>query len=126
TEIKQHDDELLNEFDKRTINDLFDEKLLLFNHRKELIYSSIDDTPIPISKELLSNLDERNKWIETKDGLYDVVATYVEKNGRVFYGISKAYDTFGYAKLSYLGKVLFISFILIVGIVLLVSLFLAR
>ncbi len=125
-EIKQNDDELLNELDKRTINNLFDEKLLLFNHRKELIYSSIDDTPIPVSKQLLGELNETNKWIETKDGLYDVVATYVENNNRAFYGISKAYDTFGYAKLGYLKRVLIISFSLIVAVVVLVSLFLAK
>ncbi|PKP42468.1 MAG: sensor histidine kinase, partial [Bacteroidetes bacterium HGW-Bacteroidetes-12] len=95
TQIKQTDDELIEALDRLTINDLFDEKLLIFNSGKELIYTSVDDTPVPISKEMLSELNAQNTWIETKDGLYDVIGTYIERNGNTYYGISKAYDTFG-------------------------------
>ena len=101
-QIKQTDKELVEDIDRLTINSLFDEKLLLFNDKKELIYSSLDDTPVPFSTILLSKLSAEENWVEAKDGLYDVVGTYVESNGRVYYGLSKAFDTVGYAKLGYL------------------------
>lgn len=126
SEIKKTDNELIEAIDRLTINDLFDEKLLLFNENKELIYSSVDDTPVPISKEMLSELNSKNQWIEAKDGLYDVVGTYLEKDGKTYYGISKAYDTFGYDKLYFLRNTLLTAFFIITATVLLVSFFLAR
>lgn len=126
SEIKNTDGQLIEKIDRLTINDLFDEKLLLFNDKKELIYSSVDDTPVPISKEILSKLNSKNRWIETKDGYYDVVGTYIEGNGKTFFGISKAYDTFGYSKLFFLRNILIVSFIAITIALLLVSFYLAQ
>lgn len=126
TQIKQIDDELLDGLDQLTINDLYDEKLLIFDNNKTLLYSSIDDTPIPFFKEILSKLDANNKWIETKDGLYDIVGTYIEKNGATYYGISKAYDNYGYSKLRYLKYILTLTFFIISIIILLVSFYLSK
>lgn len=126
TQIKETEAELITEIDQLTIHDLYDERLLLFNSRKELIYSSIDDTPVPFSKELLSKLNAQNKWIETQDGLYDVIGTYVESNKKTYFGISKAYDTFGYSKLRYLKYVLIFTFITISIIVIWVSFYLSK
>ena len=126
TEAKKTDEELIEALDRITINDLYDEKLLLFNSNKELIYSSIDDTPVSISKEMLSELNADNKWIETKEGLYDVIGTYIEKNGNTYFGISKAYDIFGYSKLRYLQYILLFAFVSISVIMLLVSFYLSK
>lgn len=126
TEIKKTDDELIEAIDRLTINDLFDEKLLLFNEQKQLIYSSIDNTPVPISKEMLSELNSKKRWIETKDGLYDVVGTYIEKDGSTYYGISKAYDTFGYSKLYFLRNSLLLAFLVITISVILILYYQAK
>lgn len=126
SEIKKTDEDLIEAIDQLTIHDLFDEKLLLFNDKKELIYSSIDDTPVPISKNMLDGLNSENRWIETKEGLYDVVGTYIEEDGDTYFGISKAYDTFGYNKLYFLRNVLITSFIAITIAVLLISFYLAK
>lgn len=125
-EIKEIDNELIEALDRMTIHELFDEKLLLFNSDRTLIYASIDDTPVMVSKEMLYELGENNKWIETKDGLYDVIGTYVEKNGKTYYGISKAYDTFGYTKLNFLRNVLLFTFFIINALVLLIGIRLAK
>ena len=69
--IKQTDDKLLEEIDLLTIHDLYDEKLLLFNSNKQLIYSSLDD--IPFSKEILEQLTPENKWVEKKENKYDLI-----------------------------------------------------
>ncbi len=126
TEIKKADNELTEAIDRLTINDLYNEKLLIFNYSKELIYSSIDDTPIPYSGEILQKLSADNSWYESKDELYDVVGLYFEMDGRIYYGISKAYDKSGYAKLNYLKYILLASFLIISVAVILTAYFLSK
>jgi signal transduction histidine kinase len=126
TEIQRFDAELMESLDKATIQGFFDEKLLIFNQNKKLIYSSIDDTPISNAETILNRLSEKNNWIETKDGLYDVVGIYFNTRDGHFYGISKAYDTFGYSKLNYLLNVILLTFILITLSVILLSNYLAN
>jgi signal transduction histidine kinase len=111
TAVKIFDKAMLESMDQITINSLYDEKLLIFDEDKKLIYSSIDDTPIPFYKNILDNLSPKKRWIEQKDSLYDVVGIYLVQNGKGFYGISKAYDISGYLTLNYIKKVLIISFI---------------
>ncbi|MBW3545695.1 MAG: hypothetical protein KY428_08890 [Bacteroidetes bacterium] len=45
TEIRGIDEKLVQAMGQITINDLYDEKLLIFDRNKALIYTSIDDTP---------------------------------------------------------------------------------
>jgi signal transduction histidine kinase len=126
TEIQRFDAELMESLDKATIQGFFDEKLLIFNQNKKLIYSSIDDTPISNAETILNRLSEKNNWIETKDGLYDIVGIYFNTRDGHFYGISKAYDTFGYSKLNYLRNVILLTFILITLSVIILSNYLAN
>ncbi len=105
---------------------MYNEKLLIFNSEKELIYSSIDDTPIHYSKSILQLLSPDSEWYESKDELYDVVGLYFEKNGNIYYGISKAYDKFGYSQLNYLKFILLTAFLIISIVVILVSYFLSK
>lgn len=126
SKIKQTDDELVEDLDMLTIHDLYDEKLLLFNSNKQLIYSSLDDIPIPFSKNILEQLTPENKWVETKEGKYDIIGTFVENNEKIFYGISKAYDKYGYSKLHYLGYILIGAFIVIVIVTISISFYLSK
>lgn len=124
--IKDTEGKLIEEIDLLTIHDLYDEKLLLFNSNKKLIYSSIDDIPIHYPERILLQLTPENNWVYTKENLYDIVGAYVESNGKKYYGVSKAYDTFGYSKLSYLRNVLIVTFIIISLILILVSSYLSK
>ncbi len=125
-EVKRNDEELIDELDNLSINGLLDEKLLIFNEKKELIYASIDDTPISNARNLIQGLSAKNPWRETKDGQYDVVAVFVESGGKEYYGISKAYDNFGHAKLQFLTWVLAGAFVLVVLISISISYVFAR
>ncbi len=126
SEIKNADKNLTEAFNRLTIHELLNEKLLIFDHNKELIYSSIDDTPIPYSENILNKLTSQNVWFEGKDNLYDVVGLYFQNAGNTYYGISKALDRFGYSKLNYLKYVLLIAFIIITVIVIFIAYFLSK
>ncbi|WP_290709175.1 histidine kinase dimerization/phospho-acceptor domain-containing protein, partial [Flavihumibacter sp. CACIAM 22H1] len=110
SENKNADWELTSKIDRLTINDLVNEKLLIFNSKKELIYSSIDDTPVQYSRKILENLSAGSEWYEGREKVYDVVGLYFQNEGKVYYGISKAQDLFGFSKLNYLRNILLLSF----------------
>lgn len=126
TEIERNEKELTNALDRININSILNEKLLIFDSNKKLIYSSLDDVPVNYSEELLNQLDERNEWIERKDGLYDVVAIRFMSNESSYYGISKAYDEFGYTKLSTLKTIFISAFLVFTILVVLISIYLAN
>ena len=113
TDVKEMNESIAHAMDRITIHDFYDEKMLIYNNEKKLIYSSIDDLPISISQSILDRLSADNKWIETKEEEYDVIGIHVMSGDGAFYGISKAYDEFGFTKLEYLKLVLIISFIAI-------------
>jgi two-component system sensor histidine kinase ArlS len=105
-EYKELSENLSSIMDKHTIHDFYDEKMLIFNKHKTLIYRSVDDLPISNYEAILNELSPANQWIETKEGKYDIIGVYLENPFNHFYAISKAYDAFGYSKLRYLRNVL--------------------
>ncbi|WP_114751489.1 HAMP domain-containing sensor histidine kinase [Pleomorphovibrio marinus] len=126
TETQRMDSDILQSLEEVSIQKIYDEKLLIYDGNKRLIYESIDDTEIENPEYFLGLLSVDNDWIETKDGRYDVVGIYFQSNNRSYYGISKAYDAFGYTKLEFLRQVLVFTFILISVIVIFVSVYLSR
>jgi signal transduction histidine kinase len=125
TETRDIDESIIQAMDWITIHDFYDEKLLIYDENKSLIYSSIDDLPIMIAPQILEDLSETNKWFETKEGLYDVVGVYLKRGDKVYFGISKAYDAFGYSKLEFLKYTLFITFSVFSLIIVLISSYLS-
>jgi signal transduction histidine kinase len=105
-EYKELSENLSSIMDKHTIHDFYDEKMLIFNKHKSLIYKSVDDLPISNYQKILNELSPANQWVETKEGKYDIIGVYLENSFNHFYAISKAYDAFGYSKLRYLRNVL--------------------
>ncbi len=128
TEIRQVDESIIQAMDRISINEFYDEKLLIFDHSKTLIYSSIDDLQILDEdvNNILKVLTIANPWLETKDDLYDVVGVYVKYNSNTYYGINKAFDESGYSKLDFLRYVLLITFFGISLVVVLIAYYLSR
>lgn len=126
SEIREIESNLVQAMDKIAINEFYDEKLLIFDAGKKLRYTSLDDVAIPYSQDILDKLSPEHPWIETKDGLYDVVGVYVENDNKGYYGISKAFDSFGYAKLRFLKYVMISTFLGISLIIILISYYLAE
>ena len=125
-EYVQMNEDLANTIDELTIHDFYDEKMMLFDAKKSLVFSSIDDLTIADYHAKIDGLSPSNRWIETKENKYDVVGLYYEHNNSSFYALSKAYDAFGYTKLYFLRNTLVALFIAITIVVLVVSLLLSN
>jgi len=125
-EVKQIDHELLQTMDKFTINNLYKEKLLIYDDNKKLIYASLDDTKIQYPENLLKKLGHSSPFIEFEDNRYDVVGVFFEFNNEKYYGIAKAYDEYGLSKLTYLRYVLIVIFGLIAAVILISTFLLSR
>lgn len=125
-EFKQMSMEISDAIDRQRIHDFYDEKMLIFDHHKNLIFSSLDDLSIAQANKILTHLSPSKRWIETKDGDYDLIGVYIEDKKESYYAISKAYDTFGYSKRNFLGKVLIGIWVSTVIIVVFLSLYLSN
>lgn len=125
-EYQEMSETLSQIMDQLAINDFYDEKLLIYDSHKDRVYASVDSLPIANHRQILNELSANNRWIETKDGDYDLIGTYVESNGTHYYAISKAYDKFGYTKLVFLRHTLLVLFVIITIAVVLVTLFISR
>lgn len=126
SEAKQISHDILQSMNKLNINKLFKERTLLFNAKKELIYSSINDTKVKFSSEILKNLSPKIPLLESHEGDTDIVGVYFMFNKEVFYGITKAYDAFGFSKLAFLKNTLFVLFGIISAIILITSFLLSN
>jgi len=126
TEIEKNEQELTEALDRININSILNEKLLIFNDKKELIYSSLDDVSVSYSKQLLEKLSKKNVWIEQKDELFDVIGIHFTSDSQSYYGISKAYDEFGYDKLTKLRYLLVSAFVVFSILVTLLSNYIAN
>lgn len=112
--------------DKQDIHDFYDEKMLIYDNSKKLIFSSIDSLDIAKSQSILDRLSVSENWIETREDGYDLIGVYLENNSKAYYGISKAYDYFGHSKKDFLQNVLSGIFLAIVVVVLLASFYLSN
>ncbi|MGS2740569.1 sensor histidine kinase [Sinomicrobium sp. M5D2P17] len=125
-EVQKVDNEILLSYDRKTIDSMYDEKLFIYNNNKKRIYASLDDTTIPDAETIVNGLSPNTRWIEKKDGTYDVVGIYFESGMKSYYGISKAYDAVGYSKLGFLRNTLILIFFVISLVLVLLSYYLSR
>ncbi len=126
SEAKQLNHNVLQSMNLLTINKLYQERTLLFNAQKQVIYSSLNDTKIAFSTDMLHNLSPEKPVLESREGDTDVVGVYFVFNKEVFYGITKAYDVFGFSKLAFLKYTLLVLFGLISALILISSFVLAN
>ncbi len=126
TEVQQIDNELLATIDRHTINNLYREKIMIFDSNKQLIYSSIDDTEIKAPGTILNLLSPDEPLLEFEEDGYDVVGMVFEYQNQNYYGVAKAYDKFGHFKIEYLKYILLTIFAVISSVVLVTSVILSK
>lgn len=108
--VKEVDDQLLKVIDQNSINQLYDEKTLVFDSNFKLIYSSIDDAKINWSIEDLKYL-RKHKTFFKQQGDYEVYGVFYDTKDRDFYALISATDDYGKRKLLFLRYTLIISYI---------------
>lgn len=108
--VKEVDDQLLKIIDQNSINQLYDEKTLVFDSNFKLIYSSIDDAKINWSVEDLKYL-RKHKTFFKQQGDYEVYGVFYDTKDRDFYALISATDDYGKRKLLFLRYTLIISYI---------------
>ncbi|UFH53937.1 cell wall metabolism sensor histidine kinase WalK [Spirosoma sp. KNUC1025] len=97
-EVKEVDRELLKIIDHNTLTALFDEKVLIFDAKNRLIYSSVDDQVIHYKTSLLDEV-RKQKDVETFSGHNELIGLLYQQNGRDLVVLASAYDQFGKSKL---------------------------
>ncbi len=109
-DIENINHDVILAMDKYTLNNLYTEKVLIFDANKKIIYTGIEDMEIEFSSSILRQLSETMPLIEKEEGDFEVVGAYIHLNNKSYYGIAKAYDKFGMTKLDFLKTVLIVAF----------------
>ncbi len=125
-DVKEIDHDLLQALDETTINNLYDEKILLFDSTGTMVYSSVDDIVIPFSGELLKRLQTGETEISYREGEYDVYAHRMDDKGKTFFAIAKANDLYGKGKLTFLAWLLVGAFVLALLLEVTIALYLSK
>lgn len=102
-DVKEVDNHLLKIIDRNTINELYNEKTLIFDSEYNLIYSSLDDTKIQWAVNDLKYLKENNSFFRKESG-NEVYGIFYDSHNEDYYVLVSANDSYGNRKLSYLIK----------------------
>ena len=110
-EIKQADQDIIKNIEKQKVDNLIDEKTLVFNKDFTLIYASLYDTALKWEIVELKKLNKKNTFYKRQGNIETFGILYKYKNEEYFTIVS-AKDIAGFRKLNYLIYVLLISFII--------------
>lgn len=100
-EVKEVDEDILKIIDQNTINQLYNEKTLIFNKHHTLIYSSLDNMKIQWSTTDFEFL-KKNKEFFKRSGDYEIYGIYYDSNQDDYFALVSANDNYGKRKLNYL------------------------
>jgi signal transduction histidine kinase len=107
-DVKEVDKDLLRIIDQNTINELYKEKVTIYDKKNDLIYSSIDDEVISVNEELLAKVRYR-KYIEYVEKENEVIGLFYRENGADYVVFVSAFDIYGKKKLENLMSFLTLS-----------------
>lgn len=98
-------------FNENSDNILLNETILIFNQKKELVYSTIKDRNVTWDTTMLKELD-RKKIIYTEKTVPEIYAALRNINGENYYILTSAFDTNGKSKLGYLKYLLVTAYVM--------------
>ena len=100
-DVDDIDHELLRVVDRNTINAMYEEKTLVFNGDKQLIYSSLDNHPVHYSEQLLDEIiADGEVYFTDKETGSEVLGSYrLFGNMHAYIVVTSAYDRYGIEKL---------------------------
>ena len=126
SEITREDIDIQQTMDILTVYDYYDEKLMIFNSERQVLYVSKEDIPAPDVEEIFHHLSPANPVFKTREGNFEVVGIFFQSRTDEFYAISKAYDELGFTKMQFLRNILLGIFFVIAVIVVIISHFLSK
>lgn len=112
-EVKEINLELLKQIDKYSLQNLYDEKILILDNKDEVIYSSAADK-LEYNDSLLFVI-KNTGYLEFNRGDHELVGIHINTDGKEGIVIASAYDIYGRRKLS---NLLYILIICLVGSIL--------
>lgn len=109
SEVKAVDRDLLRVVDRNSIHRMYNEKVLLFNEKNVLMYSSLDDQPIPYSKELIDRIRKGGELAYHDQDGDDIVGVHYNGEGNDYVVLASAFDEYGQRELRNLSRTLLLS-----------------
>lgn len=109
---------LLRKLDKTTFQDLYQETILVYSERYDLLYTNMKDTAVRTQKSLLDYIKQHGQYIHTDGRVETAGIFYTEDNVSVLVLVS-SFDKYGYQNLQNLQQILLIE--LMAAVVLLVG-----
>lgn len=97
-EMEEKDHNLLQAIDRNTINELYDEKVLIFDDHNKIIYSSIDDKKINYSQALLERIRKKEE-VRIKEGDNEVYGVLIHEPDKDYVVLASSFDIYGHRKL---------------------------
>jgi two-component system sensor histidine kinase ArlS len=105
-EVKESDQHLLKVIDQNSIHKMYDEKVLVFNNKNVLIYSSLDDKTITYSTSVIEKIRKKKEIFYVDDDDDEVVGIHYRAGGYDYVVLASAYDRYGIIKLQKLKNIL--------------------
>ena len=121
-DVQEIDSILLKIIDRNNLTSLHNEQVLIFDEHNHLVYSSIDVEKVQYDSLLIGQI-RRAKEIHHTDKLSRIETTgvVVENEGRTHVVMASAYDLYGFRKLAFLYNILGITWILGLGLTVLMA-----
>jgi signal transduction histidine kinase len=92
------DKDLLKVIDQNTLTEMLDEKVLIFNSKNELVYSSVDDKLITYHANLLEEVRQK-KDIEFIQDDSEIIGLLYDEGEEPLVVLASAFDKFGKSKM---------------------------
>lgn len=109
TKVREMDKHLLRVVDQNSINQLYNEKTLIFDPNYHLIYSSVDDAVVRYDINDFHYIKEHGS-LYRKQGELEIYGFFYDSDNNDYYALIAAEDKQGNRKLRYLGLVLLVTF----------------
>lgn len=125
-QVDQINNATLHLFDQNTVNTLSEQRVLLFDDAKKVIYSSSDTGQTADHASILAHLGGDETRYEGSLDKYELLALKFQNKGQTYYGIAQAYDKFGIRKIRFLGILLTVTFFAVTILIALLSILLSN
>lgn len=121
-DVQEIDSTLLKIIDRNTLTSLNHERVLMFDEADHLIYSSMDDDSVQINYDMLRKIrQEKEINYADPDTKFETTGLVVESGGQEKIVMASAYDIYGFRKLTNLRNILVFTWIMGLGLTVLLA-----